>query len=226
VRFKEIRTAAIIGERCGGGNQIAVANSFINSQLKKRIIMMTKKRSNSLAKLRYAWSLPLLLMLFFTSFGNQVLAQTGEPVIAEESIDTIYTVDPNTYEETVKVVRDVIYENQNLDKNAVLVECAEKGTPQEQKKCSENTMMMMLYSHVSYPQEARKAKQEGMAIVKIYVDNKGSLKMIKLTKDPGYGMGIEAVRALKAAKFKWIPAELNGRKVAVEYTLPVRFKLQ
>ncbi len=207
------------------GNQVAVANSFINSQLKKRIVMMTKKRSNSLAKLKYAWSLPLLLLLFFVSFGNHVLAQSEVPKVAFESMDTLFTVDPNTYEETMDVVKSVWYENHDLDKIAILRGCETKGDLEAQKKCSNNKLLTKLYANVKYPQEARLTGMEGTAVIKILIIDDGS-SIFEVLKDPGFGMGAEVVRALQAADLDWRPAEIAGKKVNVEFILPVKFMLE
>ncbi len=46
------------------GFQIALANHFINSQLKKRIIMMTRHESPRHALLRYMWLLPIVMLTF------------------------------------------------------------------------------------------------------------------------------------------------------------------
>jgi len=39
-------------------------------------------------------------------------------------------------------------------------------------------------------------------------------------------MGVEVVRALSAADLDWRPAEIGGKKVNVQYILPVKFKLE
>ena len=207
------------------GNQVAVANSFINSQLKKRIIMMTKKRSNSLAKYKYAWSLPLLLMLIFVSFGNRALAQKMTPKIASESMDTIVKFDPNTYEEIMCFEKSVYYENDNLDKNAILASCESAGDLDAQRKCSTKKLLTDFYKNVKYPAEARVAGMEGKVVVKIVVYGDGDAEYIIL-KDAGFNMGTEVVRAMQAADFIWRPAELDGKKVNVEFILPVLFRLE
>ncbi len=206
------------------GNQVAVANSFINSQLKKRIVMMTKKRSNSLAKIKYAWSLPLLLMLFFISFGNRVLAQTT-PKIAEEFMDTIFVFNPDTYEEKMEIVKSLYYENNGLSKIAVLKGCETAGDLDAQKSCSDSKLLNKLYSVIEYPEAARLAGMDGKVVVKILIDGNGQ-QSFEILKDSGFGMGAEVVRALHAADFKWSPAELDGKEVNVEFILPVLFKIE
>ena len=60
----------------------------------------------------------------------------------------------------------------------------------------------------------------GKVIVTFVIEKDGSLTDIKVIRDIGYGTGEEAIRVLKECK-KWIPAEQNGQKVRVQYTLPI-----
>lgn len=57
--------------------------------------------------------------------------------------------------------------------------------------------------------------------VSFVVEKDGSMGDIKLLRDPGYGMGAEAVRALKAISTKWVPGEMEGKKVRTSYALPI-----
>lgn len=58
------------------------------------------------------------------------------------------------------------------------------------------------------------------------VETDGSLSNIKVARDPGYGLGNEAVRALKAIKTKWKPGIQNGKAVRVSYNLPISVVLK
>ena len=61
--------------------------------------------------------------------------------------------------------------------------------------------------------------------VSFVVEKDGSLSNIQLTRDPGYGLGNEAVRVLKSIKTKWNPGIQNGKKVRVAYNLPIKVKV-
>mgnify|MGYP003875273787 CR=1 FL=1 len=45
------------------GNSLALANHFFHSQLKKRIMMITKKKSATISQLKYLILMPLMVML-------------------------------------------------------------------------------------------------------------------------------------------------------------------
>lgn len=64
----------------------------------------------------------------------------------------------------------------------------------------------------------------GKIFVTFVVEKDGSLNDIKVIRDIGYGSGEEAVRVLKNSP-NWIPAEQNGQKVRVLFTLPISIRL-
>ncbi len=45
------------------------------------------------------------------------------------------------------------------------------------------------------------------------VERDGSLSDMKATRDPGYGLGNEAIRVLKSIKTKWSPGIQNNKPV-------------
>lgn len=61
---------------------------------------------------------------------------------------------------------------------------------------------------------------KGKVYVTFVVEKDGSLTDIKVIRDIGYGTGTEAVRVLKKCP-KWNPGEQNGKKVRVQYSLPI-----
>lgn len=62
------------------------------------------------------------------------------------------------------------------------------------------------------------------AIISFDVDMDGTLSNIKAEKDPGYGMGEEAIRLLKSSP-KWEPAIVNGKPVKASTKQAVSFSI-
>jgi protein TonB len=56
--------------------------------------------------------------------------------------------------------------------------------------------------------------------VKFIIEADGSLSEIASIRDISHRTGKEAVRVLKKSS-KWLPAEQNGKKVCVMYSLPI-----
>ena len=68
-----------------------------------------------------------------------------------------------------------------------------------------------------------------MALVKFIVTKEGNIDRIRLAKDPGSGMGEAAMATAKemiSEQIQWRPGMKDGSAVNVEFTLPIRFKLQ
>lgn len=69
---------------------------------------------------------------------------------------------------------------------------------------------------------------EGLETIRIMIafviEKDGSMTDIKIIKDPGYGLGKEAIRVLQSLKIKWSPGVLNGKAVRTAYTLPIVIK--
>jgi protein TonB len=48
---------------------------------------------------------------------------------------------------------------------------------------------------------------------------------IKVLKDPGYGLGREAIRVLKSLKTKWSPGMIGSKPVRTSYNLPITVQM-
>jgi periplasmic protein TonB len=61
--------------------------------------------------------------------------------------------------------------------------------------------------------------------VSFVIEKDGSMTDIKVLQDPGFGLGIEAIRVLKSLKTKWIPGVFNKKSVRTAYTLPIAIQI-
>jgi protein TonB len=75
-----------------------------------------------------------------------------------------------------------------------------------------------------YTEIARKARIQGVVIVQAIIDKGGDVQNVKVLKGLPMGLDQAAVDAVKKWKFK--PATLNGKPVAVYYNLTVNFRIQ
>lgn len=57
--------------------------------------------------------------------------------------------------------------------------------------------------------------------VSFIVEKDGTMSDIKVLKDPGYGMGEEAIRVLKSIKTKWKPGKKDGKEVRTAFSIPI-----
>lgn len=61
--------------------------------------------------------------------------------------------------------------------------------------------------------------------VSFVIEKDGTMTDIQVKKDPGYGLGKEAVRVLKSLKTKWSPGMIQGKAVRTAYNLPITIQI-
>ena len=75
-----------------------------------------------------------------------------------------------------------------------------------------------------YTEIARKARIQGVVILQTIIDKEGNITDVKILKGLPMGLADAAVDAVK--QWKYEPATLNGKPVAVYFNLTVNFQLQ
>ena len=82
--------------------------------------------------------------------------------------------------------------------------------------------MEAFYKHITthYRTPNDKVFKGGKVFITFVIEKDGSMTEMKVIRDPGFGTGEEAIRVLKKCE-KWTPAEQNGKKVRVLYSLPI-----
>lgn len=96
------------------------------------------------------------------------------------------------------------------------------------ESCARQKMLEYIYRNVKYPDAARTSKTQGTAVVQFVVNENGMLEDINILRDPGSELGAAAkavVELMNTNGIKWIPGKQRGDKVKVQYTLPIKFKL-
>ncbi|MEO6521633.1 MAG: energy transducer TonB [Mucilaginibacter sp.] len=81
-----------------------------------------------------------------------------------------------------------------------------------------------LLENIQYPAEAKRNNVTGRVFLQFVVEADGSLSYINIIRDPGSGLGDEAVRVMKLSP-RWKPGSQNGKPVRVQFTVPVNFSL-
>ncbi len=77
---------------------------------------------------------------------------------------------------------------------------------------------------IPYPLEARKAKIQGRVLMKLLIDGEGKVRRAVFISGPGYGLNEAAVDAMK--KFRFRPARVQDKPVAVEIQFAYNFVLE
>lgn len=95
-----------------------------------------------------------------------------------------------------------------------------------------------LAAAIKYPEAARRAQEEGLAVLQITLDAQGQISKVEpaplfgsSSAQKGRGANMrsdmveEAIRVVRQMP-SWTPAYKNGQAVACKLTLPIRFKLE
>lgn len=106
--------------------------------------------------------------------------------------------------------------------------CSTSLDYETRRNCANEKLNEYVYGNVKYPTSARDNGVEGMAVISFTVEKDGTLTGIKIVRDPGAGLGEEALRVVKSMSDKnmiWTPGLMRGQAVRVQFNYPVRFKL-
>lgn len=181
------------------GNIFSFTNCFSCSNLKKRMIMMTKKQSNKLRILNYIPALFIggTLCTLFTCITTQAPAL---PFIPEEK--------PEMVQETAMSAADT----------SAIFQAAETMPK------FNGDLKAWMRKNLKYPAKAMEEDISGRVFVCFVVEKDGSLTNIKVNKKVDPLLDAEAIRVVKAMP-AWIPGKQRGDAVRVGYTLPVSFFL-
>ena len=89
----------------------------------------------------------------------------------------------------------------------------------------ESELFKFMGNNIIYPEQAKTENIEGKVYVQFMVDSEGNVVDVSILRGIGGGCDEEAMRVVKLMH-NWIPGEQDGRKVNVQYNLPINFKLK
>ena len=90
----------------------------------------------------------------------------------------------------------------------------------------EDALIQWLGTHVQYPEEAKKKAVEATVFVTFVVEKDGSISDVKVLNPKAETAVLEqeAVRVVRTMP-KWKAGKSHGKKVRVQFNLPIVFKL-
>ncbi len=218
---KKSYSELLINQLQSGVQYNNIANYFINSLIKKRIIMMYKAKSNSKWRIYIAVPIVVLLMTLVYSCQSSVDGKPGKDVVTKQEL-------------ILQKKRNVIQMEKKEGVFSIVEEmprfpgCEDKLTREEKEFCAQTKLFEYIYKNLKYPKEAMEKGIEGKVFVRFIVKKTGEVSDIDILRDIGDGCG-EAVKnvleSMNNMPEKWIPGKQNNENVDVYYTLPVIFKL-
>ena len=198
-----------------------LTHNFNVSLLKKRIAMMTKMKSKTWAKSKALIALPALLVLLFilsasTNSNSTVLRNPCTPVFSRA--DMLPYQEP-VLQDKQKKETQIKYVAPVTGKEVFTVVEKQPSFPGGQ-----DGYRKFLLDNIKYPEEAMKKAVMGTVYITFIVEKDGAVTDVKILRGIGAGCDEEAVRVVKMMP-KWNPGEFKGKPVAVQFNLPIKFKL-
>ena len=227
---------------------ISFINQFFNhSLIKKRIVMLQKSKSKTIAKFKYFLIVPLLIvMLTYVSCTAQENNKMSSEASISAQIDNLKTQieakgDINEEEkEKLKGLMKLMYQyssdfnnSQNelanvpfavIEQVPVYPGCENLGNNEEQKKC----MSQKIQDHVIANFNSDMGKDVGLTgvnrvVVQFKIDKNGEIVDVN-ARAPHPKLVEEAKRVVSSLP-KMIPGQQKGKNVGVMYSLPIVFEV-
>ena len=159
------------------------------------------------------------LALGLSACGGNFDSQPDDVIIGEmpyEDVDS-YPPPPPPFEESVD-------ENPDIDTTVDVDEVYIVPGKMPEFPGGEDALCDFLAKNIHYPQGAKESNIQGKVYIQFVVERDGSITNHKVLRDIGGGSGEEAMRVVKMMP-KWKPGEQYGKKVRVQYVLPIKYEL-
>ncbi len=193
-------------------NNIRMVNNFNFSELKNRIMMMNRKKTSALVSAKYLLIVPFASVLLL---GNALSASTNPTELLTEIV-------PTQLSEIVPMIQPEVADLQQKKDTTKKVYDVVEGEPSYVG--GEKARLKFLNENLAYPAEAKTKKIEGTVTVGFVVSETGEIENIRILRGKNKLLDDEALRVTKLMP-KWIPGTQNGKKVSVNYTMRIVFRL-
>jgi TonB family protein len=204
-----------------------LTNNF-NSLLKRRIEMLSLKKSSMAGKIKMIFTLPLaaIVVMFLGATNYSSLLATGKASIEQEPLTGTNTVSApaNQMGKTDALSNDALPNNGELqDKSTDKVYKYVEDMPQYPG--GQDAIVDFISKNLTYPESAKTAKTEGRVMISFVVKEDGTLENKKVILSLSEDCDKECIRVINAMP-KWTPGKLEGKPVNVEIVIPFSFKLK
>ena len=224
------RYQQMIIKKAVGARLYSIANSFNHSSTFKRITMMCKKKSNKWRCTKALYILPaaaIAALLFSQPESVNAVEQPSDGKVTEFVANNQTEMPATAPSESTANRRKVaavgeVKHTQPSDTTQVY----QVVEQMPEFPGGINGLMTYLRNSIIYPQEARDANIQGKCFVTFVVDSNGKIKDARVQKSSGNeALDKESVCVVESMP-RWTPGKQNGKNVAVQYTLPIMFRLQ
>lgn len=224
-----------------GDKLFTMANNLNQCSLKKRITMMMKKKSNPWRRVRTLLVAPVAavaVVAFATpkaeSLGNEIMNESDALVSAvmpaggTPSVQAPQVAATAGANAATGIAGEARQAAVTTGDNSLAGGDDDKvyNTVEEMPEFpgGQNALMRWLADNLKYPMEAAEAGIQGRVVVKFVIDKNGNVTNPTVARSVCDALDAEALRIVRSMP-KWTPGKQDGKCVAVEYSLPVVFRI-
>lgn len=194
---------------------------FTQSNLKSRIQMIMKKRSNRISLLKYGFALPLFGLAITLSSAK--IADQTEPEVIQITLNEI------KQETTSLPLPKLLVKSKKVEIRQDTVRPKERVIFTKVDELPEfpggiSQMYKWIGTTILYPQEAVREKAQGKVFVRFVIEADGSVGEPTILKGIHPALDAEALRVIQKMP-KWEAGKVNGQAVALYYNMPIMFSL-
>ena len=200
-----------------GDQLFSMANNLNYQSLKKRIRMMTTKKSSRWQQLRALTVVPVAALALVAFARPEVVAVSGQ--IEEQALLPALSVEQAAPSELPVITQSAPLMPADTSMVFDVVEQMPKFPG------GDAALMQFLSSNIKYPKDAMEAKVQGRVVASFVVEKDGSVTNVKIVKSVIPSLDEEAMRVINAMP-KWVPGMQKGKAVRVKYTIPISFRME
>lgn len=102
--------------------------------------------------------------------------------------------------------------------------CENEVEIEDKEACAEMKLLHYMHNNMTYPEEAKGKKIEGVVVAKIIVTKEGKVTQPSITQSLGGGCDEELLRLISKMPI-WNPGKDGGNAIDVEYYIALKFTL-
>lgn len=213
-----------------------LTNSFSNpSLIRKRMVMMTKKKTATIASLKILIAIPVTAIVFiaisaYREMPDSSIKQMVKKVSNQVSHNEINSYDvlppppppPPVQSKETKDNANVVSENSASEPGVVPFVLVDE---MPMFPGGDSGLLKYIGENTHYPEAAKLNNIQGKVIVRFCVTAEGKISLISVIKGVSPELDAEGIRVVKTLP-AFQPGKQGGKPVPVWYMVPITFTLQ
>lgn len=226
-------------------NAFNLSNSFSNPSLvRKRMIMMTKKRTAAIANIKMLTVIPAAGLVFLAISAYKEAPAADNSLSKQSVVKAIVTDDfkpaelpppPPPKAELKPRTKNTVAQKIQLSGSSAIREMSEDNFSSEEPFVvveempmfpgGDGALLQYIANNTTYPEAAKEANIQGRVIVRFAVTATGGISNASILKGVSPELNAEALRVVNTLpEFK--PGKQGGKPVPVWYMVPITFTLR